>query len=114
MQRYTFTFFVFFVSGCLHVSSDMGAGIPTEDSGAIRFFCTQALGIMLEDGAQEAYRRLGGKPGFFTWIVGYSWVLAFLSWSTAVWQYPAILVTKKEHVVLRLSSFRSLGPPRRL
>lgn len=114
MQRYTFIFFVFFVSGSLHVITDMAASIPINDSGALRFFCTQALGIMLEDGAQEIYRCLGGKPRLLTRIVGYLWVLLFLSWSTAAWQYPAILVTKKEDVVFKPIAFRSLGPPRKL
>lgn len=89
----------------------MGASIPLSESGALRCFCAQALGIMLEDGAQEVYRRFGGKPGLLSRIVGYIWVLAFLSWSTAAWQYPATLVTKKEDVLFRLSAFRSLGPP---
>lgn len=88
----------------------MGASIPIHDSGALRFFLTQALGIMLEDGAQEIYRRLGGKPDVLSRIAGYLWVVAFLSWSTAVWQYPAILVTKKGDASFGLSSFRSLGP----
>lgn len=114
MQRYTFTFFVFLVSGCMHLITDMGASIPISESGALRFFCTQVLGIMLEDGAQEIYRRVRGKPGSLTRIVGYLWVLAFLSWSTAAWQYPAILITKKEDVLFRPIAFRSLGPPRKL
>lgn len=105
IQRYTFTFFVFFVSGCLHTINDMGASIPISDSGALRFFCTQAFGIMFEDGTQEIYRRLGGQSGPLSRMLGYLWVLAFLSWSTAAWQYPVLLVTKKEDHVFRLSPF---------
>lgn len=92
----------------------MAASIPPKDSGAMRFFCTQALGIMLEDGAQEVFRRFGGKPGLPSRLLGYVWIVMFLSWSTAAWLYPAILVTKREDIVLNLGSFRSLGPPGKL
>ena len=114
IQRYTLIFFVFFVSGCFHIVSDLGASICPSQSGAIQFFTTQVLGIMLEDGVQEIYRRIrrGTTTALWYRVVGYVWVLAFLSWSTAVWQYPALLITKKEDTVLRLSAFRSLGPPR--
>lgn len=114
IQRYTLIFFVFFVSGCFHIVSDLGASISPSQSGAIQFFTTQVLGIMLEDGVQEIYRRIrrGTTTALWYRVVGYVWVLAFLSWSTAVWQYPALLITKKEDTVLRLSAFRSLGPPR--
>lgn len=112
VQRYTLIFFVFFISGCVHIMSDLGASLPPSESGALRFFCTQALGIMIEDGAQSVYRHIGGHPGFLSRTVGYIWVLAFLSWSIPAWQYPAILITKKEDVVFKLSAFRSLGPPK--
>ena len=94
--------------------TDLGASIPVSDSGALRFFTTQALGIMLEDGVQESFGRIRGgrKPGLWSRVVGYFWVLAFLSWSTAAWQYPASLITKREDVVLGLSALRSLGRPR--
>lgn len=114
IQRYALNFLVFFLSGCLHVATDMATSIPPNDSGAIRFFSTQALGIMLEDGAQEIFSRLGGKHGLSSRFLGYVWLVVFLSCSTAVWQYPAILVAKREDIVFRLGSFRSLGPPSQL
>lgn len=113
LQRYTLIFFVFFATACFHIVSDLGASIPPSDSGAVRFFCTQALGIMIEDAAQELYRRSGGRSGLLSRLIGYVWVLAFLSWSTAAWQYPALLITKKEDVVFGLSAIRSLGSPAR-
>lgn len=92
----------------------MGASISPSQSGALQFFTTQVLGVMLEDGVQEIYRRARGgtTPALWSRVVGYAWVLAFLCWSTAVWQYPALLIMKKEDVVFRLSAFRSLGPPK--
>ncbi len=95
---------VFFISGCLHSVSDMSASLPPRDSGALRFFCMQALGIMLEDGFQNMFYRVGGQSGFLSRAIGYVWVLLFLSWSIAVWQ-------KKEDVVFKMSALRSLGPP---
>lgn len=113
IQRYTLIFFVFFASGCFHTVSDIGASVALNQSGALRFFTTQALGIMLEDGVQEIYRcmRGGTKPALWSRIVGYAWVLAFISWSTAAWQYPALLIAKKEEAGFRLDAFRSLGTP---
>ena len=43
-----------------HVTSDLGASIPLSQSGAFLVFTTQALGIKLEDGVQEMYRRIRG------------------------------------------------------
>ena len=62
---------------------------------------------MLEDGKQEIYQRMrgGAKPALWSEVVGYVWVLASLFWSTAAWQYPALLLTGKEDVVLRSSGF---------
>ena len=62
LARYTNIFFVFFLSGVMHVASDHGLTIPVWESGAMQFFLTQALGIMLEDGFQAAYYSLTGKP----------------------------------------------------
>lgn len=52
---------------------------------------------MLEDGVQETYRHIRGGERAALWsrVVGYVWVLAFLSWSTGVWQYPAVLIAKR-------------------
>ncbi|KAM0801166.1 membrane bound O-acyl transferase family-domain-containing protein [Usnea florida] len=112
IQRYTLIFFIFFVSSCFHLVGDL-ASIPSSQSGALRFFTAQACGIMLEDGVQEIYRRIrgGAKPALWSKIAGYFWVLAFLSWSTAAWQYPLLFVAKKEEAGFRLGAFRSLGAP---
>ena len=107
------------MSGCLHVGTDVGAGVMPSQSGALRFFLTQAFGIMFEDAVQEVYRRTRGQQKFskmqrfWAKAVGYVWVLLFLSWSTAAWQYPAMRVVKREENVFALSALRSLGPPAR-
>lgn len=80
----------------MHALNELPQGIPWEHSGAIRFFCTQAVGIVLEDAIQAAYRqalsRRKGGPSTrrsFT-IMGYLWVAMFLIWSTLVWIYPGM------------------------
>jgi Membrane bound O-acyl transferase family len=113
--RYTKLLATFFVSGLMHMAIDMSLGMPLSESGSVRFFCTQALGIMFEDGVQaicrSARRRRRGSssssasgnasakaesqpPTNWTRALGYVWVLAFMSWSTPVWAYPAIRMNK--------------------
>jgi Membrane bound O-acyl transferase family len=110
--RYTKLLATFFVSGLMHMAVDMSLGMPPSESGSVRFFCTQALGIMFEDGMQaicrSARRRRGGSssnasakaesqpPTNWARALGYVWVLAFMSWSTPVWVYPAIWMNKGE------------------
>ena len=92
LARYLKIWIAFFISGSIH------AGMAEEKydirgSGTVRFFCTQAFGIMLEDGIQEGWRRItgtrDGKHVNRTWhkIIGFLWLLAFLTWSTPVWSY---------------------------
>ena len=109
--RNSFTFFAFFFSGMVHLATDIGMNVPPSQSGALRFFCTNALGIMLEDGVREIYRRLnGGKhpTGVWSRIIGYVWVVIFLSWSTACWKYPQLRTTRWEDRVLEFGVLRSL------
>lgn len=109
--RYSSIFFTFFLSGTLHIASDIGISVPPSQSGALRFFCTNALAIMLEDGVQELSRRLnGGKSpgGWWSRILGYVWVVVFLSWSTACWQYPQLrIVRREEDRILEFGVLRS-------
>lgn len=99
MSRYLKVFLTFAVSGAMHVVADGGGGMSMAESGALRFFCTQALGIMLEDSVQELYLRMGGRKGsVLAKVVGYVWVLGFLSWSSPRWVYPVIRTMKRaEH-----------------
>lgn len=70
----------------------MAEGMPWQESGSVRFFVTQFVGVVLEDTAQELYRRVGGRPG--NWRVralGFAWVFAFQVWSTPAWFYPGLV-----------------------
>lgn len=99
--RYSKILATFFVSGLLHLVADLALGMSLSESGSVRFFCTQALGIAIEDSVQAIFRAVcGGKGRMSTqrqaWArsIGYVWVGAFLAWSTPVWVYPAIRMNK--------------------
>jgi Membrane bound O-acyl transferase family len=103
LVRYSKILATFFVSGLLHLVVDLALGMSFSESGSVRFFCTQALGIAIEDSVQAIYRaRSGGRSRMSiqtqAWAksIGYVWVVAFLAWSTPVWVYPAIRMNKGE------------------
>jgi Membrane bound O-acyl transferase family len=98
VARYSKILATFLVSGLLHLAVDLALGMSLAESGSVRFFCTQALGIAVEDGVQAIHRAVydGGRgtvsdqPRAWARVVGYVWVVVFLAWSTPVWVYPAI------------------------
>jgi hypothetical protein len=107
--RYSKILLAFSVSGAMHVVADSGGAVPMAQSGALRFFCTQALGIIVEDGVQELYRRVfGNQKSRVGKAIGYLWVLAFLSWSTPVWVYPVARTMKREDMMLTVNALRPL------
>lgn len=57
-HKYLNCFLNFFISGLLHALIDIASGLPWHESGAIQFFCTQLLGIFLEDFVWNTYRHL--------------------------------------------------------
>ena len=117
LARYTFTFFAFAISGFIHAMEDHGEGIVWQRSGSMRFFCTQAVGIMLEDTVQATYhaavRRWGGADAHFqrlwTRVIGYSWVVIWMVWTSPAWFYPKLqIVTGSESDAILPFSFLRL------
>lgn len=100
--RYMCIFLTFLNSGLMHAGGELAAGVSWQQSGAIRFFCTQTVGIMLEDGVQAIYGSARGidrsrtQPPIWARLIGYIWVITFLVWSTPVWTYPQIRINKGE------------------
>ncbi|RHZ58543.1 hypothetical protein CDV55_101321 [Aspergillus turcosus] len=103
LERYTNIFFVFLLSGVMHVVSDLFMGIPLSQSTSLLFFCSMPLGIIIEDAVQAAWSRLTGShpPKKISsvvidgcsvpcWhkLVGFIWVCSWLSLTTPVWLYP--------------------------
>lgn len=86
----------------LHTSADLAVGMEWSESGSLRFFCTQALGILLEDGVQALYHhhhrpvpgtratKPDNRSGTAAKLIGYLWLGVFLAWSTPAWAYPAM------------------------
>lgn len=86
---------MFAVSGIFHALSDVSQGIPLGESGAMRFFVLQAIGIMLEDAFQALIFR--GEPsghqgrGMLGTVLervgGPLWLVAWLTWTSPGWIY---------------------------
>ena len=99
--RHLCFFLVFFISGVLHATIDLSGGIPWHDSGAVRFFCTQALGVWLEESAIAVYcsvtgvSRSAGPRMHWPRLLGYVWVVLFLSWSWPAYMYPMLYRIRK-------------------
>lgn len=92
MARYMNLFFVFAGSGIKHIVSDVAAGIPLDETGALPFFAVQAFGVMFEDAVKALWQRYNKneaerKVKRWQKILGYVWVLAFMVWSTPAWSY---------------------------
>ena len=94
LGRYLFIFLTFAVSGAFHTFSDISQGVPLQESGAMSFFCIQAVGIMVEDGVQAIFltstpKLWGQKRAYLLRrLIGYLWVLTWLIWTTPAWTYP--------------------------
>ena len=100
--------------------TDVALGMSGQESGSIRFFCVQALGIMLEDAVQELWRcwlrrrqKIMNKEvrvGKWEKGAGYLWTLAFIVWSTPAWGYPAIRrqTGKANDAILPFSVLRTM------
>ncbi|KAB5522925.1 membrane bound O-acyl transferase family-domain-containing protein [Coniochaeta sp. 2T2.1] len=105
VQRYTKTAIIFSLSGLAHQFHDATVGVPFTESGAIKFFAVQTVGIILEDTVQTVWdwgferEKSQNKTGSARWkkVVGVIWLWAWFAWSVPVWVYPAIYDrTKKE------------------
>lgn len=100
VPRYLKLVTTFLLSGLLHFYIDSACSMSVSESGAVRFFITQAFGIMIEDGIQEIWTGFkrhsqylkGHQAGVQQWekMIGFAWTVAFLAWSTPVWSYPSI------------------------
>jgi hypothetical protein len=91
MARYTRILIAFTSSGIMHLVADVAAGVSLHDSGAMRFFMTQALGLMLEDCAVRLYYHAPSSmrlSSHLARLLGFVWVSVFLTWSVPAYLYP--------------------------
>ncbi|TEY34586.1 hypothetical protein BOTCAL_0625g00070 [Botryotinia calthae] len=109
IARYLKILLTFAFSGATHVAADYGSGISPKQSGAMSFFCAQALGIMIEDAVQEIWRLMGGKKNTLLGkTIGFIWVLAFTCWSSPVWAYPLARSMRREDMLLTFGALKPL------
>jgi hypothetical protein len=85
----------------VHHICDYARSLSWQESGAVRFFCTQAFGIMVEDAVQAIYRLVSGEKRdgrhVKVWrrVVGWVWTVVFLLfWSTPAWFFPIAIGEK--------------------
>jgi hypothetical protein len=88
----------FALSGALHTAAEISSGIPAHQLGVFRFFCTRALGVIVEQGIVSLFRKIkaenhqgrkdGYDPVWYVRIAGYAWVMAFMTWTGPSWICP--------------------------
>jgi hypothetical protein len=106
-QRYTNIFVVFFFSGGLHVVLDVVQGIPAQESGAMLFFATAPLGLMIEDSIKFGWRYIsesetsiskGAKP-LWQRVLGFLWSMAWLGVTSTGFFYPQVVRPQNQALV---------------
>lgn len=91
--RYLRILVAFLCSGVMHLLCDRASGVSFSDSGAIRFFLTQAVGLILEDCILKWYERSPSYmqlPVVLVRMMGFAWVAIFLVWSVPAYMYPML------------------------
>ncbi|KAB8251605.1 membrane bound O-acyl transferase family-domain-containing protein [Aspergillus flavus] len=89
--------FAFTVSGFIHMGMDLAFGVPRATTGAVWFFCLQALGVMFESIFQSLFcTQIEKISPLFRRVMGYVWVALFLLWATPVWLNPIMLCLYKD------------------
>lgn len=117
LERYTNIFFVFLVSGVMHVMADLFMGISMSQSTSLLFFCSMTLGIIIEDAVRAAWTRRtdSHRPGRAStvdgdgyavpcWhkLVGFIWVCSWLSLTTPVWLYSLQMSKEKSSFLVNI------------
>ena len=107
--RYLRAFATLLTSGILHLGVDIASGLAVHESGAIRFFCTQFVGVIIEDAAIWLYKRFARSAPDLSErstttrekdiklshrVIGMIWVVLFLSWSYPSYMYPLMYRTR--------------------
>ncbi|KAI1460936.1 membrane bound O-acyl transferase family-domain-containing protein [Annulohypoxylon moriforme] len=90
LVRFLRIWVVFLISGLMHVAIDFSAGIPIQDSGAMRFFLIQPLGIIIEDVAGTYASPAIPKPRIVRRCLGFIWVSLWMAWTAPAYLYPII------------------------
>ncbi|KAF9884912.1 hypothetical protein FE257_000903 [Aspergillus nanangensis] len=96
IARYLHLLLTFIISGIIHLlAEEYPCGIDWDRSGTMRFFVTQAFGILLEDLMQTGFAFGGSHQSHSCWWskeVGWVWVALFIFWSSPSHFYPRLQV----------------------
>ena len=94
-------------------------GVPVGESNAVIFFSSFAFGIMIEDGVQEAWRRLSGesaevqkldrKTPLWQKVVGFIWVIFWLMMTSPWYLYSNTRLPKEVTWILPASIVEKVG-----
>jgi hypothetical protein len=95
IARYVFLIAAFTISDLFHTLSDIGAGLEWKQIDAMRFFVTQALGIMFENGVQAMFRAMATQSRTvrhkvrrrWSKAIEYVWVMVWMTWTRSSWFY---------------------------
>ena len=104
LERYTNVFVVFFLSGGLHVVLDFVQGIPMQESGAMLFFATAPVGLLIEDGIKALWKSLSPpdksvpRPMWHR-TLGLLWAMAWLGITSTWYFYPQTLRPQNQALV---------------
>ncbi|KAF1973198.1 hypothetical protein BU23DRAFT_589710 [Bimuria novae-zelandiae CBS 107.79] len=117
LERYTNNFLVFLLSGILHAVSANIMGLSAVESGAIPYFSSFALGMMLEDGVQAFYSKLHAsksdeerKSAIWEKVLGFSWVVFWMSLTSPWYMFPSRRIVAGEAAwVLPFNLTREIG-----
>ncbi|KAG0154911.1 hypothetical protein PDIDSM_484 [Penicillium digitatum] len=107
VQRYMNVFVVFFCSGGLHLILDIVQGIPAQESGAMLFFVTAPLGLIVEDCIKALWKHFSKAhgPGQITtkplWqrALGLAWSIAWLGVTSTGFFYPQVVRPQNQALV---------------
>ncbi|ETS87869.1 hypothetical protein PFICI_01697 [Pestalotiopsis fici W106-1] len=93
LVRYVRTWLIFLLSGVWHVAMDFSSGIAMEQSGALRFFSIQPLGIFIEDLILSRFHVVPGSrtkqtPALINRCIGFAWVCLWMAWTAPGYLYP--------------------------
>ncbi|KAI8933694.1 hypothetical protein NX059_009412 [Plenodomus lindquistii] len=119
LERYTNNFLVFLLSGILHAVSANIMRLSVVESGAIPYFSSFALGMMLEDGVQALYNKFHVSKSdkerkIANWekVLGFSWVVFWMSLTSPWYMFPSRRIVAGEAAwVLPFNLTRKIGMP---
>jgi hypothetical protein len=122
LERYTNLSIVFLISAIFHVVVDILQSIPMERSGSMPFYLAFIIGIMLEDGVQNFWKRLPTPDNgqdkakqssdmvpLWKRAAGMVWVMLWLG-VTSTWYFtPMIESTNDDMRVIPFSVAKYIG-----